>query len=50
MTAQTAVHLAAKVLGGQARAGFQTPSGAYGADVILEIPGVTRTDVPRSSA
>jgi short subunit dehydrogenase-like uncharacterized protein len=50
MTAQTAVHIAAKVLGGQARAGFQTPSGAYGADVILEIPGVTRTDVPRSSA
>jgi short subunit dehydrogenase-like uncharacterized protein len=44
MTAQTAVHLAAKALGGQARVGFQTPSGAYGADVILEIPGVTRTD------
>jgi short subunit dehydrogenase-like uncharacterized protein len=44
MTAQTAVHLAAKALGGQARVGFQTPSRAYGADVILEIPGVTRTD------
>jgi short subunit dehydrogenase-like uncharacterized protein len=45
LTAQTAVHLAAKALGGQTRAGFQTPSRAYGADVILEIPGVTRTDV-----
>ena len=45
LTAQTAVHLAAKALGGHARVGFQTPSLAYGADVILEIPGVTRTDV-----
>ena len=45
-TAKTAVHLAAKALAGEAPAGFQTPSRAYGADVILEIPGVTRTDVP----
>jgi short subunit dehydrogenase-like uncharacterized protein len=45
MTAQTAVHLAAKALRGQIRVGFQTPSRAYGADVILEIPGVTRTDL-----
>jgi short subunit dehydrogenase-like uncharacterized protein len=44
LTAQTAVHLAAKALGGQARAGFQTPARVYGPDVILEIPGVTRTD------
>jgi short subunit dehydrogenase-like uncharacterized protein len=45
LTAQTAVHLAAKALAGAAPVGFQTPSKAYGADVILEIPGVTRTDV-----
>jgi short subunit dehydrogenase-like uncharacterized protein len=45
MTAQAAVHLAAKVLGGAAPSGFQTPSRAYGPDVILEIPGVARTDV-----
>ena len=45
MTAQTAVHLAAKALSGEAPSGFQTPSRAYGADVILEIPGATRTDV-----
>ena len=44
LTAQTAVHLAMKVLVGEARAGFQTPTRAFGADVILEIPGVTRTD------
>jgi short subunit dehydrogenase-like uncharacterized protein len=44
LTAQTAVHLAAKALAGETRAGFQTPSRAYGADVILEIPGVTRAD------
>ncbi|HJU69833.1 MAG TPA: saccharopine dehydrogenase NADP-binding domain-containing protein [Gemmatimonadaceae bacterium] len=48
LTAQTAVHLAAKALGGQAPIGFQTPSRAYGADVILEIPGVVRTDVTRA--
>jgi len=45
LTAQTAVHLAAKALAGHAPPGFQTPSRAYGADVILEVPGVTRTDV-----
>ena len=45
MTAQTAVHLARKALNGEAPIGFQTPSPAFGADVILEIPGVTRTDV-----
>ena len=44
LTAQTAVHLAAKALAGLAPAGFQTPSKAYGADVILEIPGASRTD------
>lgn len=45
MTAQTAVHLAMKALAGEAPVGFQTPSRAYGADVILQVPGVTRTDV-----
>ena len=45
LTAQTAVHLAAKALNGELRVGFQTPSRAYGADVILESPGVMRTDL-----
>lgn len=42
MTALTSVHLAMKALAGAAPTGFQTPSRAYGADVILEISGVTR--------
>jgi short subunit dehydrogenase-like uncharacterized protein len=45
LTAPAAVRLAAKALGGLARAGFQTPSRAYGPDVVLDRPGVTRTDV-----
>jgi len=45
LTAQAAVHLAMKALAGESRAGFQTPSRAYGADVVLEIPGITRSDV-----
>ena len=44
LTAMTAVLLARKALSGDAPPGFQTPSRAYGADVILEIPGMTRTD------
>ena len=45
LTAQTAVLLAKKALSGNAPVGFQTPSRAYGADAILEVPGVVRTDV-----
>lgn len=45
LTAQAAVLLAAKALNGVTPVGFQTPSRAYGADAILEIPGITRTDV-----
>lgn len=45
LTAQTAVHLAMKALGGDAPVGFQTPSKAYGADVILEVASVTRADI-----
>jgi short subunit dehydrogenase-like uncharacterized protein len=44
-TALSAVLLARKALSGDAPSGFQTPSLAYGADVVLEIPGVTREDV-----
>ncbi|HEU5100113.1 MAG TPA: saccharopine dehydrogenase NADP-binding domain-containing protein [Roseiflexaceae bacterium] len=42
LTALTALAIAEKLLAGQATAGFQTPSRAYGADLILQIPGVTR--------
>jgi short subunit dehydrogenase-like uncharacterized protein len=44
LTAMTALAAVEKVLAGKAPAGFQTPSMAYGADFILEIPGVKRTD------
>ena len=45
LTALTAVAAAEKVLAGGAISGFQTPSRAFGADFILEIPGVRREDV-----
>jgi short subunit dehydrogenase-like uncharacterized protein len=44
LTALTAVAIAERVLAGDAPVGFQTPSRAYGADFILGIEGVTRSD------
>jgi short subunit dehydrogenase-like uncharacterized protein len=43
-TALTALKIAEKILNGNFCAGFQTPAKCYGADLILEIEGVTRTD------
>jgi short subunit dehydrogenase-like uncharacterized protein len=45
LTALTALAIADRVLAGHAPAGFQTPSRAYGADLILDIPGVRREDI-----
>lgn len=45
LTAMTAVAALRKVLDGNAPAGFQTPSLAYGADWILDLEGVEREDV-----
>ena len=45
LTALTAVAAIEKVLAGEVAPGFQTPSRAFGADFILEIPGVRREDV-----
>lgn len=45
LTALTALTIVERVLNGQFSIGFQTPSKAYGADLILEIEGVTREDV-----
>jgi short subunit dehydrogenase-like uncharacterized protein len=45
LTALTALRIVERVLGGQFSPGFQTPSKAYGADLILEIEGVTREDL-----
>ena len=44
-TALSAAAAAARVLGGRATPGFQTPATLFGPDFVLEIPGVTRTDV-----
>jgi short subunit dehydrogenase-like uncharacterized protein len=46
LTADTAVRIAQRVLAGDAPRGFHTPSRAFGADFILEVPGVAREDVP----
>jgi short subunit dehydrogenase-like uncharacterized protein len=45
LTALTAVAAVEEVLAGEARAGFQTPSLAFGADFVMGIEGITREDV-----
>lgn len=45
LTAMTALASVGRVLRGDAPAGFQTPSKAFGPDFILEIEGVTREDL-----
>jgi short subunit dehydrogenase-like uncharacterized protein len=44
LTASSAVAVIARVLKGEAPLGFQTPSLAYGADFVLTLPGVSRSD------
>ena len=46
ITMLTAVAIAKRILGEDLKPGFQTPSRAYGADYILDFPGVTREDLP----
>ncbi len=45
LTAATSVFIANKILNGDFKPGFQTPSSAYGADLILEFDGVKRIDL-----
>jgi short subunit dehydrogenase-like uncharacterized protein len=45
LTALTMVEIAARVLAGDVKPGWQTPASAYGADLVLAVPGVTRQDV-----
>jgi short subunit dehydrogenase-like uncharacterized protein len=42
LTAHTSLMIAKKILDGNFRPGYQTPAGCYGADLILEAPGITR--------
>jgi short subunit dehydrogenase-like uncharacterized protein len=45
VTALTALNITQKILDGNFKPGYQTPAKAYGADLILEIDGVSREDV-----
>jgi len=44
LTAQTSLLIVQKALNAQAKPGFQTPAGAYGEQLIMEIEGVERED------
>jgi short subunit dehydrogenase-like uncharacterized protein len=41
LTAPIALGVAARVLAGDWRSGFQTPAGVYGAELVTDLPGVT---------
>lgn len=43
-TALAALNIAQKILDGNFKPGYQTPAKAYGADLVLEIEGVSRQD------
>jgi short subunit dehydrogenase-like uncharacterized protein len=43
-TALSAMAIARRVMDGEFRAGFQTPGGLYGADLVLRLQGVWRED------
>jgi short subunit dehydrogenase-like uncharacterized protein len=45
LTVATALLIVQRVLNGQVAAGFHTPGGLYGPDLICEVPGVVRYDV-----
>jgi short subunit dehydrogenase-like uncharacterized protein len=45
LTALTSLLVIERVLAGQVKAGFQTPSKMFGPDLILEVPGVVREDI-----
>ncbi len=45
LTAHTSLIIAKKILDGNFKPGYQTPAGCYGADLILEAPGVTRENL-----
>jgi short subunit dehydrogenase-like uncharacterized protein len=44
-TTLTALLIMERVLRGEAAPGFQTPAKAFGPDLVLEVPGVTREDL-----
>jgi short subunit dehydrogenase-like uncharacterized protein len=44
LTARAAVKIVERVLAGQSFPGFQTPSTAFGADLVLDLEGIVRVD------
>jgi short subunit dehydrogenase-like uncharacterized protein len=44
-TAVTSIAIVERILGGDFKVGFQTPSMAYGADFVMEFDGVERDDL-----
>ena len=44
LTARMSLIIAQKICSGRHTPGFQTPSTAYGKDLILELPGAERVD------
>jgi len=42
LTAHSSLIITKKILNGEFKPGYQTPAGCYGADLILEVPGVER--------
>ena len=46
LTAETAIEIVRRVLAGDFKPGFQTPSGAYGSDLILSVPSTRFEDLP----
>ena len=44
LTALASLSMVERILGGNAPSGYQTPASAYGADFVLTIEGVDRTD------
>jgi hypothetical protein len=47
LTAATAFDAACRVVAGEVKPGFQTPSRAFGTDYILNFDGVVREDLNR---
>ena len=45
LTALSVLLIIRKILAGNAPTGFHTPSSAYTEDLVMEIPGVTRSDI-----
>jgi short subunit dehydrogenase-like uncharacterized protein len=45
LTAHSSLIIAKKILEGNFKPGYQTPAACYGADLILEVPGVSRNSL-----